>query len=275
MKQISPIIICFLILSFFAVSCSAKQAYVHQGDIAMWGNVAVTQDNPDYVWQTRLAYLQAAGKAAGVYDIIDPNLKTWDNTKYPLGVTCFWEHIDLVIETGVYEYATDYLVVLRPTNLLLSVMDMQAAINKKIELGEIQALYPNDGSHPEFYVITKWMQTGAMPWATTRTKAHWAEAYGVDYNNEVDLKAAQWSPCIGQYCHYDFTDWRFWLRDFDCSSSTWYYLWWGYYCKGDPNYGAWLIAHPGWVDAADCLAPGQVADYLISHGYATISGVYR
>lgn len=262
-------LIFLLIFALGSISCSAKQAYVNPGDIVLWGNRAVTQNHGDYVLQMRLSTLQAMGKVSGIYDPIDPDLKTWDNTRVPLGVVCFWEHIELITYAGDYEYTSDYLVVLKPTQLLLSFIDINAAINKKIEVEAPGTSY----NQPGLYVISKWILSGKVPWNTPVD--HWAEAYGIDYENDVNLKAAQWSPCLDQNCHYNFADDRFWLRDMDCSSSTWWYLWYGYFCKGDPFFDTWLIKHPDWVHGSDCLAPGQVAEYLIRHKYVTIQRVYR
>lgn len=267
------ILLSILIIFFFVTVCSARQAYVQRGDIALWVNKIASQDDKIvYAYQMRLLALQAMGKASGVYDPIDPDLKTWDNTKIPLirhrGIC---EHIDLITYDGKYEYDADFLVILQPTELLLFWIDIDAAINKRLE-AEAQGYIYNQ---PELYIISRWNLSGIPWWATKTAKEHWAEAYGIDYNNEVNLKAAQWSPYLNQNCHYDFTDNRFWQRDMDCSSSTWWYLWYGFYVKCSPGMGNWLINHPEWVHGSDCLAPGQIADYLVRRRYVTIRGIFR
>ena len=265
--------VCLLIFFVGVSACSAKQAYIQRGDIAVWINKVVPQDDEIvYAYQMRLLALQAMGKAEGVYDSIDPDLKTWDNTYiFSIHQRGICEHIDLITYDGKYNYDTDYLVILRPTTLLLSWIDMDAAIEKRLEV-EVQGFTYNQ---PELYIISKWILSDIPWWVTETTKAHWAEVYGIDYNYGVDLKAAQWSPCLGQSCHYNFADDRFWQRDMNCSSSTWWYLWYGYFCKGDPYFDAWLINHPEWVHGSDCLAPGQIAEYLTRHRYAVIKNIYH
>ncbi|OEU65995.1 MAG: hypothetical protein BA863_03610 [Desulfovibrio sp. S3730MH75] len=261
----------FVLFNFFP--CDAKQGYVQEGDIVVWIDKEVEQGNAMYADQVRLAYLQAAGKAAGIYDPIDPDLSTWDNTTTPLvHYRGFCIHIELITHSGMYQFDSDYLVILRPTPRLLQYVDMDVAISKKLEVDSWGMNY----NQPELYVILKWWSQnpiGTTGWVTDTAKAHWLEAYGIDCDS--GLKAAQWSPCLGRDCHYDFSCHAFWLRDMDCSSSTWWYLWWGYFEKGDTAFNTWLIEHKDWVDASDCLAPGLVAEYLLRHGYVTITRIYR
>jgi hypothetical protein len=266
-------IIFFLSFILGCMPCNAKQVYVERGDIVLWIDEAVKQDSPEYADQVRLAYLQAAGKAAGIYDPIDPDLKTWDNTNTPL-IHCrsFCIHIDLMTYSGEYQYTSDYLVVLRPTPHLLHHIDMDAAIGKKLEVDAHGVTY----NQPELYIVMKWWElnpTETTLWVNDEAKDHWFDIYGIDCS--AGLRAAQWSPCVGQDCHYDIACPSFWLRDMNCSTSAWWYLQWGYFKRGAPDLGNWMIEHKDFVDASDCMAPGLVAEYLVRHKFATILHIHR
>jgi hypothetical protein len=239
---------------------------VEVGDIIMFGSPALTPRSATYQTQAYLSFVQASGTQVALYDPFwGPGLGTWDDSTSELGQRAFWGHVELAQAQGPYPVKDGFdLVVLRPTVLMHSAVDMGAASNRVLT---------GSYSQPFVGLFLDWSAWGRtnIAWIAARPELplRWGELYGVDLFGLAPAEHYQYSPGLGSLAHTDLASPLFWQRDADCSStSAWKIIWGWYQTQGEPVRSAFLN-DPAAVSAVDAISPGQLAWWLVDRGYAT------
>jgi len=278
MKKLSVFLILSVLILSFTVShametIAGETVPVQKGDILIYIQEAVEPDQPEYLFQTYLAFFQTMGKAAGEYESFG-DLRTWDGTKYPLGKRNFCGHAEMALNNHDCEIPEDWdIAVLRPT-ALINLVNFDEAIKKAQEVLSAKISY----NQPFIYALIKWIKNGGIGWQDETLFARWREVYDINLES-IEPRAAQYSPNLGTSIHNDIGDSEFFKRDIDCSSLTMWILWYGYYRGvGGEEFRKWLRDTPEGEDlanATDCLAPGQLGWWLEYHGLAEIVLIAR
>jgi len=280
MKKFSVFLILSILIFSSAISYSTetvvgKTVPVQEGDIIIYAQEAVEPNQPEYFSQMYLAFFQTMGKAAGEYDSFG-DLRTWDGTKYPLGKRNFCGHAEIALKNKDYEIPEDWnIVVLRPTELMRSLVNINEVVKKAREVYSTEISY----NQPFIYLLIKWIKNNGIGWENKTLFARWKESYNIDFEN-IEPRAAQYSPNLGTDIHNDIGHPDFFKRDLDCSGgSAWLIIWYGYYTgSGGEEFREWLRDTPEGEDlanATDCLAPGQLGWWLEYHGFAEIVLIAR
>ena len=208
------------------------------------------------------------GEAAGVYEpFFGAGLRSWDDSREPLGQRYHWGHIQLAIQDEDFAIPDGWsMVVLRPTATMNTVVDTLAAADQLSKVSVNPYSQPFAGV---FLQWLKWNDQGANWYdADAQQKSFWASAFGVDPGTLVAPTKLQFAPALDTASYTNISEDPFWLRDIDCSSLAMWSLIWGWY-QTDPTVAAFFQDNLGAVAAIDALAPGQMAWWLQDVGYTT------
>lgn len=258
-------VIAFLSVIFFVICVAGNNAVANtvnaqRGDFLLFGSAAVNQSHLKYGSQMYLALEHLRARQARIYDpFFGPNFWTWDDSIYPMGERYFWGHIEIccsdnrVIDLGI----CDKVVVLRPTDSMRSLVDIEAIITK------LEMTAYGDYNQPYTFVDIKWLLDYAIDnvdWINEATINRWSH-YGINFNDFDPEAAAQSGPAIGTSVHYDIFEPEFWQRDIDCSTITLWAVIWGFEMETGGLRDFFLENHKA-VNAVDCVTPGGAIYFL-------------
>jgi hypothetical protein len=254
----------FVIFQLNVVFVDASSASTQKGDILVYGNWEVDQEDPTYSTAMYLAFMASIARDMSVYTSFWGKMRTWDNTSAPRkgGRRCFWGHIDIATVDG-YSPSTDgwdVIVILRPNSTFMSVIDLNQMAYKASE----GAGAYNQPFYSAFMNWVKRLAKTSNHWLSSpELQQLWLSNYGVDVN-APEIERLQTSPYLGTE-YTDINDWRFWKRSMDCSSTVAWAMIWGWYCapsSGGEQVRSFFLNNLDAVGAVDAIAPGQLAWWL-------------
>lgn len=270
-RMILGLLVVAMIVFFTGASAfSTDSVPVQKGDLVVWGYPEVDQEEPGHVTQTYLPHYEAIATKKGIYDPFWGRMRTWDNTDFPLleHKRYFWGHIEIVPEDSDYSIPEGVrIVILRPTGDFRSAMDIDAMATRYKRLRDEGKIKYNQPFVGIFIMWVKSMPESGEGWVTPDTIKRWSEIYGIDFDALPVPEKFQHMPVFEDNAAYtDIASENFWQRDMNCSSSAAWALIAGYDAATGGGLRNFFFNNLPAVAAVDCIAPGQLAWWLVEYG---------
>jgi len=272
MKKLA--IMFFVAMMMVVGGFSADAFDLQRGDILVFGTPALGPDGPNYENHMWLGYHQAIVKRCGVYSPVWGDLKTWDDTSYPMGERFFWGHIEMATRdipnfVGYPGYYQGFsIVVLR---LAEGTILSKEAFIEAFERLSREWVYMDV---PMVAAVITWIKMAVenrwVDWMYLNEDEGripildmWNELYGIDFGK------IPYPEKFGWYETTDLDSPRFGYRAANCSRGVGWSLVYSWKAKV-PSVREFFLDHPERIASVDCLAPGQIPSILENKGLATI-----
>ena len=276
-KIIFLLVICLIASSVGTVAGSVTDE-IRRGDILLFGCPAIGPDDEGYSTQAGIFFSQAAARESGIYLPFWGDLSTLDDKEFPMGKRYFWGHIEIAPEDrfkpacleGLEEReVAQTMIILRPTELLRTVVDMDACLRGYQDLLTMYTGY----SQPIFGIWLKWIMWGKknISWFDQPDLFwKWNEIFKVNFNELPAPVFMQYSPHLSDEDYTDIENDKFKERDVDCSSVVGHSLLLGCYKRFPKKVRAFFLNNTAAIAAIDSAAPGNLAWWLYESGFVDI-----